>query len=82
MKFDISPTDQDKENIKNDVASFLEDRKDINKATAQEITIQGLKNTTDYTVFFEENSSDLPVKESYYMKDKLPKAISDDVMKG
>ena len=82
VKFDISPTDQDKENIKNDVASFLEDRKDINKATAQEITIQGLKNTTDYTVFFEENSSDLPVKESYYMKDKLPKAISDDVMKG
>ena len=76
VKFAISPTNEDKEDIKNDVASFLEDRKDINKATAQEIVIQGLKNSTDYTVFFEENSSDIPVQQAYYMKDKLPKAIS------
>ena len=82
VKFNISPTDQDKEDIKNSVASFLEDRKDINKATAQEIIIQGLKNSTDYAIFFEENSSDIPVQESYYMKDKLPKAISEEVMKG
>ena len=82
VKFDILPTDEDKENIKNDVASFLEDRKDINKATAQEIVIKGLKNSTDYAVFFEENSSDIPVQQAYYMKDKLPKAISEEVMKG
>ena len=82
VKFDISPTDQDKEDIKNNVASFLEDRNDINKATAQEIIIQGLKNATDYSIFFEENSSDIPMQESYYMKDELPKTISEAVLEG
>ena len=69
VKFDISPTDQDKEDIKNNVASYLEDRNDVNKATAQEIIILGLKNATDYSIFFEENSSDIPMQESYYMKE-------------
>ena len=82
VKFDILPTAEDKEDIKNEVASFLEDRDDVNKATAQKIVIQGLKNTTDYNLFFEENSSDISIQESYYLKKDLPKVIVDDVLKG
>tara|TARA_B110000003_G_scaffold276446_1_gene322958 strand:+ start:7999 stop:10161 length:2163 start_codon:yes stop_codon:yes gene_type:complete len=82
VKFDILPTAEDKEDIKNKVASFLEDRDDVNKATAQKIVIQGLKNTTDYNLFFEENSSDISIQESYYLKKDLPKVIVDDVLKG
>lgn len=82
VKFDILPTESDKEAIKNKVASFLEDRKDVNKATAQEITIQGLKNTTDYDLFFEENISDIPMQEVYLMKNELPQVISEAVIQG
>ena len=82
IKFDISPTDEDKEDIKNEVGSYLEDREDINKATAQKITIQGLKNTDDYAMFFEENTSDIPMQEKYYLKDELPKSISEAVFSG
>ena len=82
VKFDISPTIEDKQDIKNDVGTYLEDRNDVNKATAQKIVIQGLKNSTDYNLFFEENSSDIPMQESYYMQNELPKAISELVLEG
>ena len=82
VKFDISPTIEDKQDIKNDVGTYLEDRNDVNKATAQKIVIQGLKNSTDYNLFFEENSSDIPMQESYYMQKELPKAISEVVLEG
>ena len=82
VQFDISPTDEDKEEIRNNVASYLEDREDINKATAQKITILGLKNTSDYNLFFEENSSDIPNQEAFLMKNDLPKAIADQILDG
>ena len=80
VKFDILPTIEDKQDIKNDVGTYLEDRNDVNKATAQKIVIQGLKNSTDYNLFFEENSSDIPMQELYYMQKELPKAISEVVL--
>ena len=80
VKFDVLPTDIDKEDIKNNVGSFLEDRDDVNKATAQKIVIQGLKNTTDYNLFSDENISDIPMQELYYMKGGLPESISDAVL--
>ena len=82
VKFDILATESDKEAIKNNVASFLEDRQDLNKATAQQFTIQGLKNTTDYNLFFEENISDIPMQEVYLMKNELPQVISEAVIQG
>ena len=82
VKFDILPTIEDKQDIKNDVETYLEDRNDVNKATAQKIVIQGLKNSTDYNLFFEENSSDIPMQELYYMQNELPKAISEVVLEG
>ena len=82
VKFDILATESDKEAIKNKVASFLEDRQDLNKATAQQFTIQGLKNTTDYNLFFEENISDIPMQEVYLMKNELPQVISEAVIQG
>ncbi|CAI8355661.1 MAG: Chaperone SurA [Flavobacterium sp. SCGC AAA160-P02] len=82
VKFDILPTDEDKEEIKNKVGSYLEDRDDINKVTAQKIVIQGLKNSEDYNLFFEENISDIPMQEMYLMKGELPESISESVLSG
>ncbi len=82
VKFDISPTVKDKEEIKNKVESYLEDRDDINKATAQKIVIQGLKNSEDYNLFFEENISDIPMQEMFLMKADLPASISESVLSG
>ncbi len=82
VTFDISPTEKDKESIKNEVGSYLEDREDVNKVTAQKIVIKGLKNSNDYNLFFEENSSDIPMEERYYTKLELPMSISESVLKG
>ena len=82
VQFDISPTDEDKEDIRNNVASYLEDREDVNKATAQKITILGLKNTSDYNLFFEENSSDIPNQEAFLMRNDMPKVVVDQILEG
>lgn len=82
VKFDISPTKEDKEAIRSEVGRSLKDRDGFNKATAQKMILRGLKNTTNYPVFFEENNSDLPEKEIHYMEKELPLAISREVLKG
>ncbi len=68
VKFDITPTDKDKEDIKNEVGKFLEDRQEFNKVTKSEGTVLGLKNTTDYLQFFDENKSDVSYEEVFFMK--------------
>ncbi len=76
VKFDITATTQDKEDIKNEVGKLLEDRKEYSNVTKNEETIPGLKNATDYETFFQENGSDLPFSESYFLTADLPKVIA------
>ena len=74
VKFDIQPTQEDKDAIKNTVAGFLEDSVDRNQ-----LTIPGFKNTTEYQDFFDESESDLPFREELKMKVQLPSVIADDL---
>lgn len=71
VKFDIVATTSDKEALKKEVASVLEDKKVFNKVTKQEETLLGLKNTTDYVEFFNENASDIPYNENYVLATQL-----------
>lgn len=75
VKFDIKPTQGDKDAIKNTVAGFLE-----NSTDDRGIESIGFKNATDYPIFFEENESDIPYAESLLMKANLPTVITDDVL--
>ncbi|MBL4604988.1 MAG: SurA N-terminal domain-containing protein, partial [Flavobacteriaceae bacterium] len=80
VKFEVKATTKDKEDIKSEVATLLEDRKEFNKVTKGERTVLGLKNVTDYKEFFNENKSDIPFAESFVMKNKLPKVISESIL--
>lgn len=74
VKFDVKATQADKDAIKADVASFIEDSED------RGAPVPGLKTTTDYQDFFDENESDLPFREEYRMKSQLPAVVTDQIM--
>lgn len=72
VKFNILPTAQDEEAIKNDVTALLSDTDEA----------KGLKNTTDVNEFFIENDSDLPLDLKYNFKNTVSVAIADAVFNG
>jgi len=66
VKFDITATDQDKQDIKNDVATLIED----------------FKNTTDNKEFLAENNSDVNLIDNFGFKENVNKSIADDMYAG
>lgn len=73
VKFDIVASDEDKEAIKADLATYIEDEPNGAK---------GLRNTTDIQEFLEEAKSDLAQNDSFVLKNKLPKEMSEKVLNG
>jgi peptidylprolyl isomerase/peptidyl-prolyl cis-trans isomerase D len=83
VKFEIKATETDEENLKNEVTSVLEDKKEYSSVVKNEVDVLGLKNATDYPLFFEEhNESDAPYAEFFYMKSELPADVADDILAG
>ncbi len=82
VKFDIIPSAADEEAIKNTVGGFLDDREELNKVTNSVETIQGLKNATDITLFFEESDSDVALDTLYKFKKDIPGVIAEQVTAG
>ncbi|WP_299107592.1 peptidylprolyl isomerase [uncultured Tenacibaculum sp.] len=76
VRFDILPTKEDEEAIKAEVAKLLED------SVVNNTPIKGLKNTTDYAEFFEENESDISLDDTYKYKVQVPQVIADDIFNG
>ncbi|MGG8495426.1 peptidylprolyl isomerase [Tenacibaculum sp. TC6] len=76
VKFDIQPTAEDEEAIKNEVAGLIED------SVINGTPVKGFKNTTDYADFFEENKSDIALDQSYKFKVQVPQVIADQVFEG
>lgn len=82
VKFDIIPSAADEQAIKNTVGGYLEDRQELNKVTNSVETIQGLKNATDITLFFEESDSDVALDTLYKFKKDISTVIADQVTAG
>jgi peptidylprolyl isomerase/peptidyl-prolyl cis-trans isomerase D len=82
VKFDVVASEADENAIKNEVASLLEDREEYNNVSNQNETLLGLKNATDISIFFEDNSSDLPLDTIYTFKKDMPAVIADEIVKG
>ncbi|WP_435255450.1 peptidylprolyl isomerase [Tenacibaculum sp. A30] len=76
VKFAIAPTAEDEEVIKTEVANLIEDS-EVNNTP-----VKGLKNTTNYHEFLEENNSDLGLDTNYKFKVQVPQVIAEDIFNG
>ena len=72
VKFDILPTAEDEVALKNELETLLED----NKVTEA----KGLKNTTDYVVFLDENKSDEPLNNNYMFKNDIFAEVAEEII--
>ncbi|AOW20413.1 SurA N-terminal domain-containing protein [Urechidicola croceus] len=82
VKFDIVASEEDKQAIKNDIAKYIEDHEEYNKVSKSTEKIVGLKNTQNISEFLEIAKSDLAIDDTYKFKNRLPKAISQDILNG
>lgn len=74
VKFDIVASEDDKKAIKDNLATFINDD--------EKFGIKGMKNSTDMVDFLEQAKSDLPINNNFVFKNKLPKAIAENVLNG
>ena len=79
VAFDVEPTFEDEEAIKNDISKLLDDRKEYSSVTKGEINIEGLKNTNNLAQFFDENNSEIELDTIYKFKNQVSKEIADQV---
>ena len=79
VKFDIVPSLADETETKSIVEGFINDREEYSNAAKATVTIAGLKNTTNYDSFLNENGSDLSLDKGYKYKNQLPAEIAEQV---
>ncbi|MGY0427038.1 MAG: peptidylprolyl isomerase, partial [Polaribacter sp.] len=77
VKFDIKATPADEAVIKKEVAGLIDNSLDRNKQT-----VKGLKNTTDYSLFFEENDSDTNLNLNYKYKTDVSPTVTKEIFNG
>ena len=76
VKFNIDPTSEDVSLIEKSVAELIED------SEKNGIKAKGLKSTTDYEEFFDENNSDLSFDDKLQFKIQVPQTIADSLFSG
>ncbi|PHQ57266.1 MAG: peptidylprolyl isomerase [Lutibacter sp.] len=79
IKFDILPSEADDADVKKVVESFINDREEYSNAAKATVKIAGLKNTSNYEDFLNDNKSDLSIDNSYKFKNQISESISDDI---
>ena len=72
--FEIIPTDSDKDEIKNQLQSLIEDKEVFNKTTKNKEKVEGFKNSPDVESFVD-NYSDTPFDPTFYAEGQLSPAI-------
>lgn len=82
VKFDIKPSSEDEEAVKQQVAKLLEDREEYSTVTKGNVIVKGLKKAVDYKSFLQENKSDLPLNDEIQFKVQVPQVIAEDIFKG
>ncbi|WP_457617166.1 SurA N-terminal domain-containing protein [Lutibacter sp.] len=82
VKFDILPSKEDEEEIKKEVAKYIDDREEYSNATKSTVTVPGFKNATDYKQFLDDNGSDLGFDDTYKYKNELPTELAEALFDG
>jgi peptidyl-prolyl cis-trans isomerase D len=80
VKFEVKASEEDEEIIKGQLQEIINDREEYSTAAKSNVQVIGLKNVTNYTQFFRENSSDTPLDTKFYTKNLIPKIISDTIV--
>lgn len=76
VKFNIAPTAEDESQIEKYVSDLIEDTE------KNGIIAKGLKNTSDYVEFFDENDSDIVFEDKILFKVQVPQVIADKLFEG
>lgn len=79
VSFNIVASDEDKVVIKQEVASYIDDREEYSNAAKTNITVQGLKNATEAGAFLDEANSDLPNDARFLFKNYIATEIADEI---
>lgn len=79
VKFEIVPSEADEEEIKGIVESFINDREEYSAAAKAKVAVSGLKSATDYEAFLNDNSSDLPLNDSYLYKNQISANVAEAI---
>jgi len=79
VKFEVKPSNKDIEDVKNKVASLINDHEEWNDAAGVKEMVVGFKNTKDAKEFVR-NNSDTPFTDKLYLKADLPNAVFDTLM--
>ncbi len=73
VTFAITPSKEDEEDTKKQVANFINDREEYNASTKSKAIVKGFKNASNLKAFFDVNGSDINFNDSYYFRSELPK---------
>ncbi len=79
VKFDIVPSEADDADMKSLVEGYINDREEYSNAAKTTVNVAGLRSTTDYEAFVNDNKSDLSIDNGYKFKYQLPASISDAI---
>lgn len=79
VKFDIVPSLADDQAVKTLVESYINDREEYSNAAKSTVKISGLKNTTDYSAFLNDNRSDLSIDNGYKYRSQISMNISEQI---
>jgi len=79
VKFDIKATPEDELAIMTGLSELINDREEYSTAAKTNIKITGFTNATNIEEFFNENSSDTPLDNKFYTKNKLNQITADSL---
>jgi peptidylprolyl isomerase/peptidyl-prolyl cis-trans isomerase D len=79
VNFEIKPSKEDELEIKNELASLINDKEEYSAAAKNTVKVTGFANATDMKDFFVTNDSDTPFDNSFYTKKALPKILADSL---
>ncbi|MCK5815441.1 MAG: SurA N-terminal domain-containing protein [Flavobacteriaceae bacterium] len=79
VSFNVVASEEDRVAIKQEVANYIEDREEYSNAAKTNITVQGLRNATEASVFLEEAKSDLPNDSRFLFKNYIATEIADEI---
>ncbi len=79
VSFNIKPTTEDEDTIKNELIELINDREEYSNAAKSTVQILGFKNATNMVEFNSENESDNLFDDLFYTKSNLPKRVADSL---
>lgn len=79
VSFNIAPSVEDEQEIKNELTKLIEDREEYSSAAKSSVNVTGFKNATNMAEFNAENGSDTSFDTSFHVKTDLTKILADSV---